>query len=132
MKSNALSLPFTGNGLGVCSWSSMYVTRCQWWLSKTSPSWTTLNKELFSSDCAHHFVRDLDTVASFVMCFGVFGRKSSLEVVFSSSAMEVSVSRVGHLATLERSIQDVPGCLGGDSPGLIQTTEFTAASVLLL
>lgn len=45
-ESKALSLPFTGNGLTVCSWSSVYVTRGQWWPSKTSPSWPTLNKEL--------------------------------------------------------------------------------------
>lgn len=48
-ESNALSLPFAGNGLGVASWSSVCVTSCQRWLSKTSPSWPTLNEELFSS-----------------------------------------------------------------------------------
>lgn len=50
----------------------------------------------------------------------------------SSSAMEVSVSLVSRLAMLERSTQDILGCLGGNSPGLIQTAEFLAALVLLL
>ena len=51
--------------------------------------------------------------------------------VLSSSAMEVC-HVVNHLAMLEGSVQYVHGCLEGDSPGLIQTTEFMAASGLLL
>lgn len=43
-ESSALSLHVTGSGLGVCHWSRVYVTSCQSWLSKTSPSWMTLNK----------------------------------------------------------------------------------------
>lgn len=66
------------------------------------------------------------------MLWGLWEEKLFGSGVLSSSAMEVSVSRVSHLATLERSVQDVPGCLGGDSLGLIQTTDFVAASVLLL
>lgn len=85
----------------------MYVTRCQRWLSQTLPSWTTLNKKLFSSDSAHHFMRDLETIASSVMCFGAFRRKSFGNGAISSSSVEMNVSCVSHLATLERSMQDV-------------------------
>lgn len=66
------------------------------------------------------------------MLWGLWEQKLLGSSVLSSSATEVSVSRVSHLAMLARSIEDVPGCLGGDSPRLIWTTELMAASLLLL
>lgn len=128
MKSNALSLPFAGNGLGVCCWSC--VTGSQWRLSKTSPSWMIWNEELFISNSTQPFARYCCDICD--VLWGVWEEKLLGSNVISSSAMGWVCHRLLVIWPCRKGTYRIFLDNGGDSTGLTQTSEFLAASVLLL